>query len=638
MLILRLWFLQGIYGDFYRDKSENNRIRTIRSLAPRGSIFDREGKVLVRNRPSFTVALMIEDTKNVESTVKEVAHLAGQDPESVYKQFLADRTSRRFEPKVILRDISTDVLSKIKNKIYLLPGVIVQSVPTRAYPYNSSAAQLFGYVREVNKEQLDQFTTKGYRMGDTIGQTGLEKQYEDILRGYSGYLQVEVDAMGSRKKELGLIDDIPGKNIHLTIDIDLQQAAENALGVRKGAVVAIDPSNGEILALASGPRFDANIFSGQLSAKEWDALMKDPEKPFTNRAISSLYPPGSTSKLLWSLAGLQEGKITPNSRIHCPGYFTLGSRGNRYRCHKESGHGPLSLEMAITLSCNAYYYNLGHMLGIKNMTQYLKWFGFGQSYGLDIQGEEPGILPSEEWKRKRFGEQWYPGDSVPISIGQGYFVATPLQMAMLTAIISNDGHAYRPHLLKSKIDPETNNSVSIEPELLWKVPIASQHFKVVREFGGSVVSNERGTGKRSRVPGVAVGGKTGTAQVSKRGTQHLSKNLMDHAWFIAYAPIDKPQIALAVVVENVGGGGEFAAPVAREVLYTFFKKKGMVQEEVQANDNKSNLNINSNSTSSSNVPSSSSPETENHIEDAEVSFEDSIELQILPEVGYDVQQ
>jgi penicillin-binding protein 2 len=575
-LLLRLWFLQWLYGDFYRDKSENNRIRTIRTIAPRGTIYDREGRVLVRNRPSFTVALMVEDTENVEATVKKVAEIGGQDPGTVYHNFTQDRTARRFEPKIILRDISRDVLSRIKGKIYQLPGVIVQSVPTRSYLYGKTGGQIFGYVREINKQQLSEYVDQGYMSGDVVGQFGLEKYYESVLRGYAGYLQVEVDAKGSRKKELGLIDPVAGKDISLTLDIDLQLAGEKALGENRGAVVALDTSTGEILALVSTPSFDANMFSSQISASDWQALINNPEKPLNNRAISSAYPPGSTSKLLWALAGLQERKIHEKTSLSCPGFYRLGSR--RYLCHKASGHGAIDLNTAITVSCNAYFYNLGQMLGITSMTNYMKWFGFGQKFGIDIYGEEAAILPTEEWKLKRFGEKWYPGDTVPVSIGQGYFIATPLQMAMFSMMLSNNGHVYKPHLLKQKYDFQEERDVVIEPELLWKIPVDEKHFKIVREYGGNVVQGARGTGKRSRIPGVSVGGKTGTAQVSKRGTQHLHDSLKDHAWFIAYAPVENPEIAIAVVVENIGGGGEFAAPVAREVLYTYFHKKGRIEE------------------------------------------------------------
>ncbi|HMO17520.1 MAG TPA: penicillin-binding protein 2 [Oligoflexia bacterium] len=580
-LLLRLWFLQCLYGSYYRDKSENNRIRTIRTIAPRGSIFDSDGRVLVRNRPSFNIALMREDANNPKETIYEVARIAGLNPDTVFEQYQSDRSTPRFEPKVIVRDISKDILSKVKARAYLLPGVIVQAVPTRTYPYGKSAAQLFGYVREVNKQQLEEKSNVGYRLGDSIGQTGLEKQYESTLRGFSGYLQVEVDAMGSRKKELDLIEAEPGQDIHLTIDLDLQRAAEEAIGNRKGALVALDVRNGAVLSLVSMPTFDANTFSGSVKAKEWQELATDKSKPLTNRAISSVYPPGSTSKLLWSVAGLQERKITSGSRLNCPGYYSLGSR--RYLCHKKTGHGPLDLKMAVTLSCNAFYYNLGQMLGIDTMSQYLKWFGVGQLSGIDIQGEVAGILPSNEWKKERFKEKWYPGDSVPVSIGQGYYVASPLQMAIQMMLIANDGQMLKPYLVAKRFDKDLNSVVITEPQLLWTVPVNKEHFRTVREAAESVVANDRGTGKRARLSGVSVGGKTGTAQVSRRGTERKTKELMDHAWFIAFAPVERPEIALAVVVENAGGGGEFAAPVARAVLYEYFKKKGLIKEEFDTN-------------------------------------------------------
>ncbi len=576
LLLIRLWYLQCLYGDYYRDKSENNRIRTIRTLAPRGSIYDRDGRVLVRNRPSYTISLLREDSNNPEEVVREVAQVVGKDPEKVLEAFLQDKTSRRFEPKAILRDVTLEELAKVKAQIFRYPSVLVESVPTRAYPYNDNASQLFGYVREINKSQLEQLDSKGYQLGDMFGQTGLEKTYEDRLRGKSGFQQVEVDAGGRRRKVLGKVDDLPGNDIILSIDIDLQRIGEKALGDKRGAIVALDPSNGDILALVSKPSFDANIFSGAMSAKDWESLTKDPNKPLLNRAIGTLYPPGSTSKLLWAVAGLSEGKITPTSTINCPGYFSLGKR--RYLCHKKSGHGPMDLQTAITVSCNAYFYNLGQALGITKMTQYLKYFGVGQLTGIDLIGEEAGILAGEEWKKRRFKEQWYPGDTIPVSIGQGYFVATPIQMAVISMLIANDGKYFTPRLVSAWRDSQSGKITEKPPELKWTVPVKPDIFKTVREYSAAVVEDKRGTGKRATIKGVRIGGKTGTAQVSRRGNEHLGESFKDHAWFVAYAPIENPQIAIAIIVENSGHGGEFSAPIAREVMFEFFRKKGLLTE------------------------------------------------------------
>lgn len=576
VLLIRLWYLQCLYGDYYRDRSENNRIRTIRTLAPRGSVYDRDGRVLVRNRPSYTISVLREDASNPVEVVREVAKIAGKDPEKVLEGFLQDKTSRRFEPKPILRDVSIEELAKVKAQIFKFPSVLVESVPTRAYPYSFAASHLFGYVREISRTQLDQLADKGYQLGDMYGQSGLEKSYEDYLRGQSGYQQVEVDATGRRRKVLGKKDELPGSDIILSLDIDLQKIGEKALEKKRGAIVALDPANGDVLALVSSPSFDANIFSGVMSSKDWEGLNKDSSKPLLNRAIGTAYPPGSTSKLLWSIAGLSEGKVSLNSTINCPGYFALGKR--KYLCHKKTGHGPMDLKTAVTVSCNAYFYNLGQALGISNMTQYLRWFGFGQLTGIDLLGEEPGILASEEWKEKRFGERWYPGDTIPVSIGQGYFVATPIQMAVLSMLISNNGKYYKPRLVSGWRDAQTGKVTERAPELKWTVPVKEEIFNTVRDIGASVVESERGTGRRAAIKGIRIGGKTGTAQVGRRGTESLGEAFKDHAWFVAYAPVENPQIAMAVIVENSGHGGEFSAPVAREIVAEFFKKKGMLNE------------------------------------------------------------
>ena len=384
LLGLRLWYLQGIYGPYYRDMSENNRTRTIRTSAPRGIIYDREGRILVRNRPAFDVALLLEDTPDVNETVTRLAHITGRDPEQVLRDFRARKKRTPFEPSVVLPDVSREELAKVKVNSHLLPGVIVNTVPARAYPSESLAAQLFGYVREITKDQLER-NSSHYRRGDLIGQSGVEKKFEQYLRGKSGYIQVEVDAHGARKGELGIADDIVGQDLHLTIDHDVQQAAERALGNYRGAVVAIEPSTGEILALASTPTFDARLFSGQVAIKDWEQLNTDSNKPLTNRALASAYPPGSVIKLLWSIAGLNEGLITPNTKVNCHGSYQLGRR--RYRCHKHSGHGTVDLRAALRQSCNVYFYQLGQTLGIETMHKYLGMFGFCLLYTSDAADE-----------------------------------------------------------------------------------------------------------------------------------------------------------------------------------------------------------------------------------------------------------
>ena len=577
LLGVRLWFLQGIWGGYYRDLSENNRTRTIRTAAPRGTMYDREGRVLVRNRPAFDVALLLEDTPNVNETIYTLAQLTGRDPEQVFKQFRSSKKNRPFEPKVVLSDVTREELAKVKVNTHLLPGVIINPVPTRAYPNGALASQIFGYIREITKDQLAKVDAS-YKQGDFVGQTGLEKQYEEYLHGRSGYVQVEVDARGTRKGELGIVDNVVGQDLHLTLDLDLQRAAERALLGHRGAVVAIEPSTGEILALVSSPTFDANLFSGQVLLKDWEVLNSDIDKPLTNRALASAYPPGSTIKLLYAVAGLNEGVISPDSKVFCPGYFQFGKR--KYRCHSKTGHGTVDLRSAIRMSCNVYFFQLGQSLGIERMHRYLDLFGLGTPTGIDIPAEEGGIAPSPEWKRARYDEKWYPGDSVPVSIGQGYLITTPIQMANFSATLANGGALYQPMLVKRVINPLTGEITQFTPTLRNRLPIPPSIFKTIREYSSDVVNAERGTGKRAAIPGIMVGGKTGTAQVRAGLMKNpANERHRDHAWFVALAPVENPTIAMAVIVENSGAGGMFAAPVAREVMVAHFLKRGMLKPE-----------------------------------------------------------
>lgn len=576
-LLARLWYLQGIRGSFYRDLSENNRIRRIRTEAPRGNIFDREGRVLVRNRPALNVALMRGDVPDVPEAIKRLAEITGREEDKLVAQYESGKKSRPFEPKAVMFDISRSELARVEVNGYRLPGVIITHKPTRAYPNNALAAQLLGYTREISKSQFEVLRNSGYWLGDSIGQSGLEKRFEETLRGRPGYIEVEVDARGNRRDELGIEDDRPGSDLQLTIDLDIQRAAEEALGGRKGSVVAVDPRNGEILALVSSPSFDANVFSGHMLAEQWERLANDPDKPLTNRAISSVYPPGSTIKLLWALAGLAEGKVTPNSPSYCPGYVKFWRR--KYHCHKRTGHGQVNLEEAVTMSCNAYFYNLGQALGIDGMAKYMEMFRFGQKTGIDLPGEEVGTRPSKEWKLERYGERWYPGDTVPISIGQGYVVVTPLQLASVVAAVANGGKIFRPMLVKKIFSPQRSAVQEFAPTMIRAVPVAQKIFEKVRGYAVEVVNHKKGTGWRAKLEPVLVGGKTGTAQVGALGKEALGDRFKDHAWFVAFAPADNPTIALAAIVENSGHGGRFAAPVAKTVLEAYFRKLGMIPIE-----------------------------------------------------------
>lgn len=580
IVAVRLWFLQCLRGAYFRDLSENNRKRTVRAIAPRGDIYDREGRILVRNRPSFNVALMLEDVPDKSDTIAKIASYTGRSVEELTKR-LEHRTTRPFEPLVVLPDVSREELARIRVHTYDLPGVIVDVLPARDYVHGNLAVQLFGYAREINKTQLDALNSstvgRVYAPGDIIGQSGLEKVWEPQLGGENGAVLVEVDAHGNRKRELGIQDPRPGMDLHTTIDLDLQTIAEQALDNRRGAVVALDPNSGEVLVLASSPTYDANILSGALDAGDWKTISESRDKPLMNRALASTYAPGSTIKLAYTAAALAEKKLTENTELNCPGYYMFA--GRPYHCHKHSGHGVVNLRKAVTMSCNVFFYQVGQMLGIDLINKYLTMFGFGQKTGIDLLGEESGTAPSESWKKKVFGEKWYPGDTLPVSIGQGYLIATPVQLAQMASIVANGGVVYRPFVVKQIVDPNTGEESSFESHEVRQLPINKEVFEKVRSFASDVVNTEQGTGKKAALPGIIVGGKTGTAQVRALGTGTGHGEDQDHAWFVCFAPADKPMIAMAVLVENAGHGGVAAAPIAHEVLQAFFRKKGMLPPE-----------------------------------------------------------
>ena len=559
ILLLRLWFLQVVHGSYYRDKSENNRTRSIRVEAPRGIIYDRHGKVIVRNRPAFNLAILTEDIKDVNKTLEKIAEILKLDSDKLKNNFKeSSKNYRRFEPQVAIHDISHEDLARIEARGHSLPGVITTVEPARVYPYDNFASQLLGYTREISPEQLKQFKNKEYRPGDQVGQSGLEISKEEILKGSAGFLQVEVDAKGRRTSELGVVDTIPGKDLYLTIDLELQKIAEEQMQGKRGAIIAIEPNTGEVLALVSAPGYDPNLFSGNISKQDWKALVDHPGKPFRNRAVSSAYPPGSTSKLLWATVGLEKGVINKNTLYNCPGYYKIKKR--RFHCHKRSGHGLVNVSKAIKVSCNAFFYQLGHKLGIDALSEYLDKFGFGRKTGINLLAEKTATAPSRKWKRERFKEKWYDGDTIPVSIGQGYFTTTPLQLTSMLATLVNGGQKYKPHLVKKIIrgqDVEYVNSI-----LLEEMNLNPENVETVKFAARSVVEEDGGTGKEARVEGVEIGGKTGTAQVA--ALEHgIEGKLNDHAWFVSFAPVKRPSIVLSVIVENGGHGGKSAAPIAQ---------------------------------------------------------------------------
>lgn len=580
VLAARLWQLQILHGDSYRDRSENNRRRTVFVPAPRGLILDRNGEVLVRNRASFNVELVTEDTIDPEETIRRIAKIVDEDPAELLRRTTSGVRRMRFEPKLILKDVSRETLAKIVSNRARLPGVLISAVPIREYVHGSLAAHTIGYIREITKEQLNQQKYAGYRQGDLIGQSGIEYFREDVLGGEKGRKIVYVNSKGVRIKEASFWNERPGKNVTLTLDFAAQHAADEALKGKTGAIVALNPNTGEVLAISSSPAFDPAIFTGEISSEEWKHLQSGEDKVLSNRPLQGGYPPGSVFKMIMGVAGLAEGVVRLDEKIGCDGHLMYGRRA--YHCHKRSGHGAMDLYHALVQSCDVYFYQVGIRLGVDRINKYATMFGLGRPTELKVATEHPGLVPSTEWKRKYFkkpdDQKWWPGETLSVAIGQGATVSTPIQMARAMAALVNGGNILQPHII-SRVeagdgswhtdyrDTTIDGVVDVEPWIL----------EAVRKGMVGVVNDPLGTGHRAQVPkelGVTVAGKTGTSQVVSLAAHRANTaDYEHHAWFVGYAPAESPEIVVSALIEHGGGGGVAAAPVVEQVIEAYFRSQ-----------------------------------------------------------------
>ena len=573
-LITRLVFLQIVEGERFTYLSENNRIRIKRVPGTRGMIFDREGQLLVDSRPSFDLIFVPEDSERPETTLKLLAGYLRRDPIELLKTFEENKNRAAFDELVLGRDIDWPAVVAVETHQLELPGVSLRARPRRNYSDGPMAAHVLGYLGEINQKQLKLLKDQGYVLGDEIGQYGLERRWEELLRGQSGGQQVEVDALGRRVRVLHEVTDVPGYTVHLTLDRQLQETAYEALKGKEGTIVALDVHSGAILALASTPAFDPNTFARGIKADEWSGLIKDQLRPLSNRATQGQYPPGSTFKIVMSIAGLEEGVIQPESFIQDPGFYSFGNRS--FRDWKKGGHGAVNLHRAIVESCDTYFYQLGPKLGIDRIAKWANAFGLGEKTGIALDDERSGTIPSTEWKRKRYRQPWFPGETVSVAIGQGYVTVTPLQLANMMAAVANGGKLYRPYVV-NKVESVDGATVrEYGPELIRTIELKPDTLKRVRAALADVVSAPHGTGAAARSEVVSIAGKTGTAQVveMKGGyvkTEQLAYFNRDHAWFVSYAPVENPQIAIAVLVEHGGHGGDAAAPMAKKVFEKFIE-------------------------------------------------------------------
>lgn len=576
-LVMRLWYLQVIKGDELRQRSENNAVR-FRKIQPlRGLILDRHGFVMVDNRPSFDVMYMPTKGVDHDQLVQKIKEIY----QKKLLEFSSDqpfpRTVKSYLPIRLEKNVSMEKVALVETHALDLSGVYIDVAPVRHYVDGDMIAPIIGYTGEISKEELDRLA-QDYAAGDVIGKYGIEKELDAYIRGQRGNELVEVNVYGKIIKNLGRIDPVPGANVVLTIDAQLQRTAWAAFDGKPGAAVVMDPRNGAILAMVSAPSFDPNLFNSGIGREEWDKLQKNPLNPLSNRAISGQYPPGSTYKLIIAAAALEEGLITPETRIHCSGSFELGNRA--YRCWKKDGHGFVKLHRALVESCDVYFYSIGKTLGVDKIAQYATRFGFGKPTGIDLSHERKGLVPTRDWKLARMREPWQLGETISVSIGQGFNLTTPLQLAQAYGALANGGTLWRPHLVDRIEWPDKTLVKKYSPEKRGDLGLHPQTMALLNKALWGVVNEPGGTGSAARVPQADVCGKTGTSQVvalpqkdSPRRMKKLAAIHKDHALFVCYAPMKNPEIVISVIAENAGGGGAVAAPIARKILDAYFKAK-----------------------------------------------------------------
>jgi penicillin-binding protein 2 len=575
VLAVSFWVLQVVQNETFKEMAENNHQRTLALRAPRGVVFDRDGRVLVRNRHSYTISIVREHTKDLNRTIRLLASVLGVQEAHVREIVERHRREPSYWPIPIVQDATTPQVAAVLTRRYELPDVLVEQVPTREYPKAPAAvaAHVFGYVGEVNESQVS--ASEELKSGDIVGQSGIEKIYNALLKGEDGAKRVVVNSIGREIREIEKIEATEGQRLRLTIDADVQHAVEGgfrAFGFN-GAAVILDPTNGELLAFTSLPAYDPNAFAAGIDGATWTALNRDALRPLTNRAIQGLYSPGSTFKMTVATAALEEGVIDPDFRVHCSGAGMF--YGRAFKCHKAGGHGTLNLRQAIEQSCNVYFYTVGNMVGIDRLHKWATLLGLGVKSGIDLPNEVSGIMPSTEWKRQRTGEKWYAGETISVSIGQGQVTVTPVSMAVMMATLANGGTRVTPHLLKA-IDDGSGWKDVPAPAPQSNVTIKPDNLQAIRD-GLWMVVNHAGTGGRARIPGRDVAGKTGTAQVisiegGRAAAGRTTRDLRDHGWFVFFAPRDNPQIAGVVFAEHAEHGYS-AAPIAKHAMETFFAKK-----------------------------------------------------------------
>jgi len=593
ILVSRVWYLQIYKYQRFDVLSKDNRVRLIPVPPVRGQIYDRNGKVLAENLPVFTLEILPSEVKKIDPLLDDLTKIIQISPAEIKKFKSLVRARPDFEAQILKSNLSEEEVARFVVNQYRFVGAHVQARLQRHYPYAGELVHVLGYVGRINQKDLERIDKKAYNGTKYIGKLGIEAQYEDILLGEVGYEQVETNAHGRVVRTLERENPTSGNDIYLNIDADLQVKAREYLGDKRGSIIALEPATGDVLAFVSNPVYDPNKFVNGIDHRSYNALRDDINRPLLNRALNGRYAPGSTIKGLVSLAGLENG-WNKNTDVYCPGFYKLKGSSHRYRCWKRQGHGNVAMKWSIMQSCDVFYYQLSHTLGIEKLHTFLHRFGLGKRTGIDLQGEPSGLMPSSDWKRQVRGKPWYPGETLITGIGQGYTLVTPLQLSVLTATLANRGKRIEPRLVDrltngtqadiAKSDspqaetalPDAQQRIfdNVEGKVLDEIKLTSpSHYDIVIDAMQAVVEHPRGTARASGVGAqYSIAGKTGTAQVVAipQGAEYdeskLNEFQKDHALFVSFAPVEQPKIAVAVIVENGGGGSKAAAPVARKVM------------------------------------------------------------------------
>jgi len=590
LLVGRLVWLQVVRYDYYTDLSQGNRVRIEPLPAPRGIIYDRQGLILAENQPAYQLELVPEQVPDLDATLQGLVRIGLLNADDVDDAKRTVRSRRPFDSVPIRLHLSESDMAAFGVNRFEFPGVDIRTRLARSYPQGETAVHALGYVGTVSAADLARIDREAYAGTSTIGKVGIEAAYEDPLRGRNGSREIMVNARGRSVEKLGTLQAAlqtrpgePGTDLFLTLDLEVQRVAEQVVRDQRAAIVALDPNNGDVIALVSRPGFDPNLFARGLTRTEYAALNENPDRPLFNRALRGTYPPGSTIKPVVALAGLTHGIIEPDKPFFCIGYFSLPGSSHRFRDWRPKGHGAVDLRSAISQSCDPYFYSLSNQLGVRRLNAFLGQFGLGKPTGIDIGGEKSGILPSPEWKKTAFKQRsaqvWFPGETVIFGIGQGYMTSTPLQLAHMTAILATRGKNFEPRLVRAMRNPRTQRMTELTPAPLPPLQAASaEHWDLIIDGMRAVMEGGTATRSAAGAP-YSIAGKTGTAQVfsvaqnARYNESAIAERLRDHAWFVAFAPIEAPRIAIAVLVENGRSGSGTAAPIARTVMDAYLLRK-----------------------------------------------------------------